>query len=40
MWIEEVKNTKRDDILIYILGNKADLVNERKVATDAGVALA
>jgi hypothetical protein len=35
-----VRNEKDEEFLIYILGNKIDLENGRKVATDAGVALA
>ncbi|CAD8197088.1 unnamed protein product [Paramecium octaurelia] len=32
-WIEDVKEERGDEVLIYILGNKIDLENERQVST-------
>ena len=41
IWIEQAR-AEQDDYkcLIYILGNKIDLENQRRVATDAGLANA
>ncbi|CAK92900.1 unnamed protein product (macronuclear) [Paramecium tetraurelia] len=32
-WIEDVKEERGDEVLIYILGNKIDLENERQIPT-------
>ncbi|CAD8178673.1 unnamed protein product [Paramecium octaurelia] len=35
-WIEDVKDERGDEVLIYILGNKTDLDQERVIQTDIG----
>ncbi|KAM3133389.1 hypothetical protein pb186bvf_014550 [Paramecium bursaria] len=35
-WIEDVKEERGDEVLIYILGNKTDLEAERQVPTQTG----
>nr|CAI39270.1 rab_B74 [Paramecium tetraurelia] len=39
-WIEDVKDERGDEVLIYILGNKIDLDQERVIQTDVGEAKA
>ncbi|CAD8107215.1 unnamed protein product [Paramecium sonneborni] len=39
-WIEDVKEERGDEVLIYILGNKTDLEQDRQVQTDQAEAKA
>ncbi|KAG2542828.1 hypothetical protein PVAP13_9NG818400 [Panicum virgatum] len=39
-WIEEVNTQRGGDVLIFLVGNKTDLVDKRKVSTDEGEAKA
>ncbi|CAD8086282.1 unnamed protein product [Paramecium primaurelia] len=39
-WIEDVKDERGDEVLIYILGNKIDLEQERQIQTDVAEAKA
>ncbi|CAD8100708.1 unnamed protein product [Paramecium sonneborni] len=39
-WIEDVKEERGDEVLIYILGNKTDLESERQIQTEQAEAKA
>ncbi|CAK88754.1 unnamed protein product (macronuclear) [Paramecium tetraurelia] len=39
-WIEDVKDERGDEVLIYILGNKTDLESERQIQFDVAEAKA
>nr|CAB3496825.1 unnamed protein product [Digitaria exilis] len=39
-WIEEVNTQRGGDVLIFLVGNKTDLADKRKVSTDEGEAKA
>jgi len=39
-WVEEVHTQRGDDVLIFLVGNKTDLVANRKVSTEEGEAKA
>lgn len=36
-WKEIVKSSNNDDIVTFLIGNKKDLVNERKINTEKGL---
>lgn len=35
-WLREIKNQSSPDIKVFVIGNKSDLENERKISTDQG----
>ncbi|GJN08816.1 hypothetical protein PR202_ga26773 [Eleusine coracana subsp. coracana] len=39
-WVEEVHTQRGGDVLIFLVGNKTDLVDKRKVSTEEGEAKA
>lgn len=39
-WISDIQEFARDDVIMMLLGNKADLTNERVVKTAEGQQLA
>jgi len=39
-WIRELKEKAPKDIIVYLIGNKIDLVEERAVSTEEGMELA
>lgn len=40
LWLKELKSFSSPDILIFLIGNKTDLVEERVVSTEEGESLA
>ncbi|KAI9124383.1 hypothetical protein K1719_004305 [Acacia pycnantha] len=39
-WIEEVRSERGSDVIIFLVGNKTDLVDKRQVSTEEGEAKA
>lgn len=39
-WIRELKEKAPKDIIVYLVGNKIDLVEQRAVSTEEGMELA
>ena len=37
-WKKEIENNADRDVLVYLVGNKADIESEREVTTEQGVA--
>ncbi len=35
-WISEIKDNTDDDVLVYLVGNRIDLVEERQVSSQEG----
>ena len=33
-WLGEVKNNAKEDIVVYLIGNKADMADSREVTYD------
>ena len=38
-WLHEIENNADRDVLVYLVGNRADLEEEREVSAEAGLAL-
>jgi Ras-related protein Rab-1A len=39
-WVNDIKKSRNENVIIYLIGNKVDLVEERKISNESGKKIA